>query len=78
MVKPGEEAAALSAVGVGHGLREQTRMGTLGKTRIAMFPAVIMPRPYAAAASGKPYCRRRYQIQNVLRPKVERVPLSAA
>jgi hypothetical protein len=42
MVKPGEEAAAPAAVGVRHGLRERTRMGTLGKTRIVMVPVIII------------------------------------
>jgi hypothetical protein len=44
MVKPGEEAAAPSAVGVRHVLRERTRMGTLGKTRIAKVRGLISRR----------------------------------
>jgi hypothetical protein len=42
MVEPGEEAAAPSVVGVRHGLRERTRMGTLGKTRIAVVRLVVI------------------------------------
>jgi hypothetical protein len=40
--RAGEEAAAPSAVRVRHGLRERTRKGTLGKTRIAMVPVITI------------------------------------